>query len=355
MGMKPECVITGMGLVLPCGEGIAAARASWESQQPCFRSLPAHLGTGLGGVCEVATAGIIPPIQNRRLDRVSRFAWVATHHAFLDAGLDPKERGDHIGLAVGSVTGGVEASEQFLQPYLAEGPAGASPLIFPNSVAVAISGHLSIAFGLRGCSTTQLAREACFFSALDQAQRWLTLGMVEIMLVVGADGLSPLFVELLQGNRLCARHGLPEVGSRRGLLPGEGAQAFIVETREHAQARGARIRGTILGLASCAPLTQDLGARSLALAEAATSITPAKPAVWISGANGHPLLDDVEQHLLTQQDHWPRPRYPKTLWGEFAGSGGQLLAAALLTPAATALITAPASLGGQWSGVVLSQ
>lgn len=350
--MKPECVITGVGLVLPCGTGIEAARASWESQAPCFRELPPELGQGMGAVCEVTSSGIIPPLVNRRLDRVSRFAWVAAHHAFRDAGLDPKENGDHTGIAVGSVTGGIEASEQFLVPYLAKGPGGASPLVFPNSVAVAISGHLSIAFGLKGCSTTQLAREACFFAALDQAQRWLRLGLVETMLVVGADGLSPIFVDLLRGNRLTCRHGLPEVGSRRGLLPGEGAQAFILETRDRAQARGARIHATIHGLASGAPASSDPQDRAQALAEAASSLAPVPPEAWIGGACGHEVLDAAEARLKGEDRRWPPPRFPKTIWGEFAGSGGQLLAAALLEPGPHVLITVPASLGPQYAALL---
>jgi 3-oxoacyl-[acyl-carrier-protein] synthase II len=353
MDMKLECVITGMGLVLPCGTGIEAARASWESRQPCFRPLPPTLGAGLGAYCEVTTAGIIPSLQNRRLDRASRFAWLAAHQAFQDANLDPHELSSRMGLAVGTMTGGIEASEKFLYPYLAEGPSGSSPLIFPNSVPVAISGHLSIAFGLKGPSITLLAREASFFTALDQAMRWLRLGMVEAMVVVGADGLSPILTKLLQGSRLSTRHNLPEVGSGHGMLPGEGAQVFIVETQDHARARGARIRATIRGLATCAPATPDLNARSLALAEAATSITPFTPTAWISGANGYPILDGVEQHLLSIHDQWPKPQYPKMLWGEFAGSGGSLLAAALVNRAPTALITAPVSFGGQWGGVVI--
>jgi len=347
--MKPECVITGMGLVLPCGTGIEAASASWRSQQPCFRQLPPELGSGLGAICDVSTAGIIPPILNRRLDRVSRFAWVATHHALLDADLDPTQIRDRIGLAVGSVTGGIEASEQFLRPYLAKGPAGASPMIFPNSVAVAISGHISTAFGLRGCSTTQLAREACFFAALDQAMRWLRLGMADVMVVIGTDGLSPLFGELLQRSRLSARHGLPEVGSRRGLLPGEGAQAFILETRDRAETRRARIRASIRGLTSCAPATPDPKARGLALAEAASALTPIPPDAWIAGSSGHPILDEVECALRSRHPRWPQPRFPKTLWGEFCGSGGQLLAAAAVDLAPSVLITAPASLGAQFA------
>lgn len=351
--MRSELVITGLGLVLPCGMGQDAARASWESAQPCFAPLPDNLGSGLGAACTSFSAnGIIPPMQSRRLDRPSRFAWVATHLAFQDAGFDPAHLGLRLGVAVGTMTGGDEATEGFLRPYLAKGPEGASPLLFPNCVAVAISGYLSTAFGLRGPSVTQLAREGSTLAALEQAQRWLKMGLLEAVLVVGADGLFPLLSELLQRTRLGCREGLPEVGSRRGLLPGEGAQAFLLETRDHAEARGARIHAVLRGVTSRAPLTSDVGDRSRALAEAAASMTPALPDVWIGGSSGHRVLDEVEAPLLPMFKRWPTPKYPKTLWGEFCGSGGQLLAAALLEPAHRVLVTAPASFGPQYATVL---
>ncbi len=351
--MRQECVITGMGLVLPCGTGLDAARASWESGIPCFGPLSAHLGKGMGAECkDFSAVGIIPPMQSRRLDRPSRFAWVAAHHAFLDARVDPASFGHRLGVAVGTMTGGDEATEAFLRPYLAKGPEGASPMLFPNCVAVAISGYLSTAFGLRGPSVTQLARECATLAALEQAQRWLKMGMMEAVLVVGTDGFFPLLLELLHGSRLSVREGLPEVGSRRGLLPGEGAQAFLLETRDRAEARGARIRAVLRGVASFAPLTRQPSERSRMLAEAAASITPGMPDAWIGGSSGHRHLDDVEAPLLPSIKRWPRPKYPKTLWGEFCGSGGQLLAAALLEPGRRVLVTAPASFGSQFAAVL---
>jgi 3-oxoacyl-(acyl-carrier-protein) synthase len=351
--VKQELVITGMGLVLPCGTGIKAARASWESATPCFAPLPEHLGSGLGAACTSFSAnGIIPPMQSRRLDRPSRFAWVAAHEAFLDAGVEPSHLGLRLGVAVGTMTGGDEATEAFLRPYLAKGPEGASPMLFPNCVAVAISGHLSMAFGLRGPGVTQLAREGSTLAALEQAQRWLKMGLLESVLVVGTDGLFPLLTELLQRTRLSVRDGLPVVGSQKGLLPGEGAQAFLLETRDRAEARGARIRAVLRGVASMAPATPRPAERSRALAEIAASITPSVPDSWIGGSSGHRILDEVEAPLLSLFKRWPPPKHPKLLWGEFCGSGGQLLAAALLEPGRRVLVTAPASFGTQYAAVL---
>jgi hypothetical protein len=225
-------------------------------------------------------------------------------------------------------------------------------MLVPNCVAVAISGYLSAAFGIRGPSVTQLAREGSTLAALEQAQRWLKMGLLEAVLVVGADGLFPLLSELLQRSRLTVREGLPVVGSRRGLLPGEGAQAFLLETRDRAEARGARIRALVRGMSSLAPATLRPAERSRVLAEAAACITPSVPDAWIGGSSGHWMLDDVEAPLLPMLKRWPRPKYPKTLWGEFCGSGGQLLAAALLEPGRRILVTAPASFGPQHAAVL---
>lgn len=351
--MRQEAVITGMGLVLPCGTGIEAARTSWETATPCFAPLPENLGSGLGAACTAfSPAGIIPPMQSRRLDRPSRFAWVAVSQAFQDAGVDPAHLGLRCGVALGTMTGGDEPTEGFLCSYLAKGPEGASPMLFSNCVAVAISGYLSTAFGIRGPSVTQLAREASTLAALEQAQRWLDMGLLESVLVVGADGLFPILSELLWRTHLSVREGLPVVGSRRGFLPGEGAQAFLLETRDHAEARGARIHASLRGVAALAPATREPSERSRVLAEVAACITPSAPDTWIGGSSGHRMLDEVEAPLLSMFARWPRPRYPKTLWGEFCGSGGQLLAAALLDPGRRVLVTAPASFGSQYAAVL---
>lgn len=338
-------VITGLGLVLPCGDGLGAARASLAAGRSCFTPLPPGLGEGLGGVCTAfAPAGIIPPMALRRLDRVSRFAWVAAHQAFADAGVDPKASGEGIGVAAGSCTAGNEAGEAFIGPYFERGPEGASPMVFPNCVANAASGHLSIAFGLRGPCLTLVDRENATLLALEQACRWLRTGQAGLVLLFGADGLFPLQVQLLRHVRRLAS-APPPAGT--GLLPGEGAQAFILETAAHAAARGARVRARLGAFAESSGPSESRAGRREALARAVEALGPITPERWIGGASGLPTLDEVEQPLAARHLHWPAPMLPKLLWGEFAGSGGQLLAAALLEAASSVLITAPASAGPQ--------
>ena len=352
--MTGGLVLTGLGLVLPCGDGIDAAQASLRSGAPCFAELPGALGRGRGAACAgFNPAGIIPPMQLRRLDRCSRFAWGAAHQAFADAGLDPRPMGERLAVAVGTLTGGSEATEGFLRPYLQRGPEGASPMLFPNSVANAASGHLAQAFGLKGPSATFLEREGATFAALEQGARWLRTGMAEAALIVGTDGLFPLLMEICRGARLLARQGDPVPGSRRGFLPGEGAQAFLLETRGRAEARGARIRATLGAVAAAPALENTAMARAEALAEAAERVLAGTtPDHWIGGSSGSPRLDSSEAALRRARPAWPDPIRPKALWGEFAGAGGPLLAAALLEPAARVLVTAPASFGPQYAAVL---
>ncbi|MFN7959019.1 MAG: beta-ketoacyl synthase N-terminal-like domain-containing protein [Holophagaceae bacterium] len=348
-----DLVITGLGLVLPCGDGPEAARTSLATDSPCFADLPEALGQGRGAACTAFNpAGIIPPMQLRRLDRPSRFAWVAAHQAFADAALDPRPMGERIAVAVGSLTGGSEASEAFMRPYLQRGPEGASPLVFPNCVANAASGHLALAFGLKGPSATFVDRENAAFAALEQAARWLRLGLADVALVIGTDGLFPLLLDLCRGARLLARHGDPAVGSGRGFLPGEGAQAFLLESRDHAASRGARPRGQLRGLASRAAVLDSDKARLEALAHAVQALGPEAPSRRVGGANGLPRLDHLEIGLAEAHPQWPAAQHPKRLWGEFGGSGGQLLAAALLEPSDRTLVTAPASSGSQFAALL---
>ncbi len=344
-----DLVVTGLGLVLPCGDGVEAARASLASGAACFTDLPADLGAGRGAVCGAFNpAGFIPPMQSRRLDRCSRFAWVAAAQAFQDAGLDPKSgSGDRTAIAAATMTGGSEATEAFLRPYYERGPAGASPMVFPNCVANAAAGHLALAFGLKGPSTTQLDRETSGFAALDQASRWLRAGFCDAALVVGLDGLFPMLGTVCGAAGLLARHGDPERDSGRGFLCGEGEVALVLERGEDAGARGAKVRARLGALAHRSAL-QTAG-RAAALVDAVAEACPRAPQRWIGGANGHPQLDCVEATLRDANAGWPASLHPKLLWGEFSGSGVQLLAAGLLESAAAALVSGPSSFGGQWA------
>jgi 3-oxoacyl-[acyl-carrier-protein] synthase II len=349
-----DIVFTGMGLVLPCGDGINAARASLESKQPCFKTMPEQLGPGRGAICDAFNpVGIIPPMQLRRLDRCSRFAWAAAHHAILDAKLDTRAKGEQVAVSLGTMTAGSEASEVFMRPYFEKGPEGASPMVFTNCVANAATGYLAIALGIKGLSSSQLERENAIFAALDQAARWLRLGMAEAAVVIGVDGLFPFLFDVLRGARLSKRHGDPIFGSGEGFLPGEGAQAFVIETRQHAFDRGAQIRATLCGLKSMAPIAENETARIEAMKEA-IEVVAAKISepTRIGGGNGHRRIDALEQAIEKMHPEWPKAFHPKLLWGEFCGSGGQLLAAAMLQNTGPVLVTSPGSFGPQYAALI---
>ncbi len=337
--MNLEFVITGMGCVLPGAE--STPQGLWTGQ--AF-----HNAARQGARCQnVATAGIIPPMINRRLDPCSRFAWLAARAALLDAGLPVTQLGERIGVAVGTMSGGSEASEAFMRPYLSGGVSNASPMVFPNCVAVAISGHLSTAFGITGPSATQLGRENSTLVALEHSLHWLELGLVDQLLLVGTDALFPLLMEILERMKLSSRSPEIEIGLKKGFLPGEGAQAFVIESAQSAAARSARPKAKILKLESAS--SQDgLFDRQRTMADLAQSVLQdgPRPKTWISGANGHWMLDEVETPLR-ENSALPKALYPKVAWGEFCGSGGQFLAAALMNPVESTLITAPSSSGEQ--------
>ncbi len=349
MSLQPDLVVTGLGLVLPCGDGVDAARASLASGAAWFTDGLPELGGGRGAACAAFhPVGIIPPMQLRRLDRCNRFAWVAAAQAFQDAGLDPKSGiGARTAIAAATMTGGSETTELFLRPYFLRGPEGASPLIFPNCVANATAGHLALAFGLKGPSTTQLEREVSAFAAVDQAARWLRAGFCDTALVVGMDGLFPMLHTVSHAAGLLARQGDPELGSGQGFLPGEGAAALVLERSADAQTRGARIRAHLGAVHQRAAVHPS--ARTEALVSAVAEVCPQPPDRWIGGANGHPRVDQLEATLQARHTDWPEAVHPKLIWGEFSGSGAQLLAAGLLEPATSVLVSGPSSFGGQWA------
>jgi 3-oxoacyl-[acyl-carrier-protein] synthase II len=356
---RADIVITGMGLVLPCGDGIETARRSWASESPCFGDLPPKLGTGRGAWCVgFNPANIIPPMQLRRLDRPSRFAWGAVYQALADGALDVKAGigilGERVAMTVGTVSGGSEAGEEFMWPYLERGPEGASPLVFPNCVANAASGHVALAFGIKGPSITQVARENATFTALDQGLRWLRLKVADAVLVIGTDGIFPLQMELLRRSGRLALNGDPMANAGTGYLPGEGAQAFLLETRDHAVSRGAHIRAEVVSVACVSPWEESSESRAQSLATAVSeALGSLSPNAWIGGSSGSRRLDELEAVLQKNHPDWPSPRFPKLIWGEFCGSGGQLLAAGMLEEQeGPVLITAPGSLGPQCAAVI---
>ncbi|MGL4461662.1 MAG: beta-ketoacyl-[acyl-carrier-protein] synthase family protein, partial [Planctomycetia bacterium] len=170
--------------------------------------------------------------------------------------------------------------------------------------------HISIIFDAQGPNNSITAGEASSALAMGEAYRVMKRGVSDVFLAGGSDSkIHPLsFVRLLLLNRATKRNDDPEHASRPfdagrdGLVPGEGSGFLVLETLDHAQARGATIHGEVIGFgASCVPGDDRAALRKgmeRALKDA--GITPADLGHVV--ANGLSLVHEDHQEVLALHD-----------------------------------------------------
>src|SRR5262245_32273286 len=147
-------VITGMGTVnaLTAGGGLAVTEALALERSGIGPCADADGRERLAArVDDAALASLIDAAEARRLSRICRFAVAACRFAVADAGIGP---GPDLALVVGSEHGDFRSSEEFAIGYLRRGPAGLSPMIFPNTVMNTMASVAAIAVGARAASVT---------------------------------------------------------------------------------------------------------------------------------------------------------------------------------------------------------
>ncbi|MGE0248926.1 MAG: beta-ketoacyl synthase [Thermoleophilia bacterium] len=258
--VRRRVVITGAGVVSSLGAGV---ESFWDD-----------LAAGRSGAAsmEVEGVGSLPgfPVTDgedarerfgqrdaRRMDRSGRLASVAGAMALEDAGdLDlPSER---VGISLGSVHGGADTLLEAHRTLIERGADRVGPLTIPLSLANHPCAAASRVLGLRGPSNATATACAAGSDAIGQALSAIRDGRADAMLAGGADAaLSPLVVAgYLRMGALGRGNGRPEAASRPfdrardGFVIGEGAGILVLEEREHALARGARIYAELTGYGS---------------------------------------------------------------------------------------------------------
>jgi nodulation protein E len=245
---RPRIVITGLGGVCSLGTNVPAIWQAMIDGRPAIgpiTTIDLHdLKVNVGA--EIKT---LPDhgIEHRRLvtmDRFSLLAVIAAREAASQAGLVVNEANSHrIGAVVGAGVAGWETIEDNYRGILLQGRPRANIFSVPRAMTGAPAGQVSMDLGLRGpvygvssaCSTANHS----IMSAVDQ----LLLGRADVMLAGGTE--APLVWGILKGweaLRVLARETCrPFSADREGLVIGEGAGVLVLETLEHAQARGATI------------------------------------------------------------------------------------------------------------------
>ena len=199
------------------------------------------------------------PKEARRNDRYTHFGFVAAKQAIKDAGLEPaREDGDRVGVMIGSGIGGMYTYESQLKVLAERGPRKVSPFTIPSLIGNMCSGLVAIEIGARGPNFGLVSACATGTHAIGEAAHAIRRGDVDVMIAGGSEAsITPFaYASFCSMKAMSTRNDSPQTASRPfdlerdGFVMGEGAGILVLETLEHAQARGARIYCELAGYAA---------------------------------------------------------------------------------------------------------
>ncbi|EHJ47855.1 3-oxoacyl-(acyl-carrier-protein) synthase 2 [Solidesulfovibrio carbinoliphilus subsp. oakridgensis] len=254
-------VVTGLSAITPIGNDLAA---SWKNlvagvsgAAPTTRFDASAYDTRFA--CEVKDFDEKPYIAAKlakRLDRFTIYALSAAMMLMEDAGykIDPEEAAE-VAVIIGCGMGGIETLEATHTKLLAQGPSRVSPFFIPTMIANMAAGQVSIATGAKGPNLCTTSACASGMHGIGYAYSDIKLGRVSAAICGGVEStITPLAVggfnalkALSTRNDDPARASRPFDAGRDGFVIGEGCGLLLLESLEHAKARGARILAEVAG------------------------------------------------------------------------------------------------------------
>ncbi|HKJ72283.1 MAG TPA: beta-ketoacyl-ACP synthase II [Gammaproteobacteria bacterium] len=259
--MKRRVVITGVGMVSPVGntageswDAIVAGKSGIDTISRFDAS--AFASQIAGEVRGFEPTDYIPKKDVRKMDTFIHYGVGAAAMALEDSGLAiTDDNAEGVGVAIGSGIGGLPFIERAHEAYLEGGPRKISPFFIPASIINMVSGHVSIMYGAKGPNVATVTACATGTHAIGEAARLIQYGDAEAMVAGGTEScISPLAVGGFAASKaLSTRNDDPAHASRPfdsgrdGFVLGEGAGVVVLEEREAALARGARIYAEVAG------------------------------------------------------------------------------------------------------------
>ena len=260
--MGTRVVITGLGAITPIGIG---REEFWKGLLEGRNGIgkitrfdPEGFEAQIAGeVKDFDPAAYIDKKESKRMDRCAQFAVAAAGLAIKDAGLDlDKEDRDRIGTFVGTGIGGMETMHGQYEKFFAKGPSRISPFFVPMLIPNMPAGQVSIVYKLHGPSSCMATACATGTNCIGDAFRVIQRGGADVMVAGGTEAaISPAPVAGFSAMKaLCTDHNddpahasRPFDKNRSGFIMGEGAGIVILESLEHAEARGAHIYAELVG------------------------------------------------------------------------------------------------------------
>lgn len=253
-------VVTGMGAITPIGNDVESFWEGLKNKKIGFGPIT-YFDTTDYKVKLAAQVKDFDPKQHmdpkaaRRMEQFAQFAVAASGQALSDAGIDmEKEDPYRVGVCVSSGIGSLQIIEKEYKKLLEKGPNRINPLLVPLMIGNMAAGNVSIQFGLKGKSINVVTACATGTHSIGEGMRSIQHGEADVMVAGGAEAcITPLGVAGFSGLTALstsedpARLSIPFDAERNGFAMGEGAGVVVLESLEHAKARGAKIYAELVG------------------------------------------------------------------------------------------------------------
>ena len=257
--MPATVVVTGVGVTTPIGGSAPSSWAALLAGQSGIRMIDADWATDLttrfaGLIAVDPIDGGMEKHEARRLDRGQQFALIAAREAWADAGT-PEVDPTRLAVVVGSGVGGVVSLLEQYDVLRERGPSRVSPLTVPMLMPNGAAAYISLELGAQAGVHTPVSACASGAEAAAWGLRIIQEGRADVVVVGGFEAaVHPLTLAAFGNMRaLSTRNDDPTTASRPydigrdGFVMGEGAGILVLETEEHAAARGARVYATLAG------------------------------------------------------------------------------------------------------------
>jgi 3-oxoacyl-[acyl-carrier-protein] synthase II len=258
--MTTRVVVTGMGLVTPLGQSVDKTFDHLLRGRHGFGPLtlfddPLLQKRIVAEIKDFEPKDHMDRKLIKRTDRCVHLALAASREAIEQSGLDLGSVDPYdFGIQIGTGVGGISSYFENAKAYLKQGPSYVNPICVPKFIPNMVAGHLSMTYGARGQVSSIVTACAAGTHAIGEAYRLIKDGYQKVILAGGSDAcINPV---MLSGFVNMQAHTLsidPDKASRpfdrdrSGFVLGEGAGVLIMESYDHAKARGATILGEVVG------------------------------------------------------------------------------------------------------------
>ncbi len=358
---KKKVVITGIGMVTPCGNGKDAAWSAVKAGKSGIGRItkfdPSRCTSQVAGEVKdfdayVEANGLIDRKAARHMATFSRYAVAAAVEAWRDAGYTEENRPDmdRVGTLVGNGVGGIDVTGESFRTLFDRGPDRLSPLAVPELISNEAAGNVAIALGAKGPSQVVVTACASSTDALGFALDMIRAGRADVIVTGGCEssvlefcvgGFMKMKALSTKYNDTPERACRPFNVDRDGFVIGEGSAMLILESEEHAKARNARIYCELAGYgATCdayhitAPDPSAAGAvKAIRIALADADVTDLSTIDYINAhGTSTPLNDVMETRAFKEvwgdeQARKIKISSTKSMTGHLLGGTGALEAA----------------------------